>query len=70
MPLCKAPDAVNPKQIEKTDFDSLFTKTREKIQELKKADPNKFYEHNIFVFIATALSTLYFIQDKDIFIDE
>jgi hypothetical protein len=36
----KAPDAVNPKQTEKTDFDALFTKTREKIEELKKADPN------------------------------
>ena len=44
----KAPDPVNPKQIERTDFDALFSKTREKIEELKKADPNKFYEHNIF----------------------
>ena len=44
----KAPDAVNPNQTEKTDFDTLFSKTREKIEELKKADPNKFYEHNIF----------------------
>ena len=37
----KAPDAVNPKQIEKTDFDALFTKTREKIEELKKKNNNK-----------------------------
>jgi hypothetical protein len=44
----KAPDPVYPKQIERTDFDALFSKTREKIEELKKADPNKFYEHNIF----------------------
>jgi hypothetical protein len=44
----KAPDPVNPKQIERTDFDALFSKTREKIEELKKEDPNKFYEHNIF----------------------
>jgi len=65
----KAPDAVNPKQIEKTDFDSLFTKTREKIEELKKADPNKFYEHNIFgvlnkknTFIVLDIHTNHHIQ--------
>ena len=44
----KAPDAVNPKQTEKTDFDALFAKTREKIEEFKKASPNNYYEHNIF----------------------
>ena len=65
----KAPDAVNPKQIEKTDFDALFTKTREKIEELKKADPNKFYEHNIFgvlnkknTFIVLDIHTNHHIQ--------
>jgi hypothetical protein len=44
----KSPEAVNPKQIEKPDFDALFSKTRQKIEELKKADPNNFYEHAIF----------------------
>jgi hypothetical protein len=71
----KAPDAVNPKQTEKTDFDALFTKTREKIEELKKADPNKFYEHNIFgvlnkknTFIVLDIHTNHHIQIiKDIF---
>ena len=43
----KAPEAVNPKQIEKPDFDVLFEKTKQKIEELKKAEPNKFYEHYI-----------------------
>lgn len=28
----KAPDAVNPKQIEKTDFDALFTKQEKKFK--------------------------------------
>jgi hypothetical protein len=65
----KAPDAVNPKQIEKTDFDALFTKTREKIEELKKADTTKFYEHNIFgvlnkknTFIVLDIHTNHHIQ--------
>jgi hypothetical protein len=44
----KAPDAVNPKQIEKTDFEILFAKARQKIEELKKANPNNFYEHAVF----------------------
>jgi hypothetical protein len=44
----KAPDTVNPQQTEKIDFDDLFTKTKEKIEEFKKANPNNFYEHNIF----------------------
>ena len=44
----KAPDTVIPKQIEKIDFDNLFAKTREKIEEFKKANPNNYYEHNIF----------------------
>jgi len=44
----KAPDAVNPNQIEKIDIDVLFANARQKIEDLKKADPNKFYEHNIF----------------------
>lgn len=44
----KAPEAVNPKQIEKPDFDALFSKAIKKIEELKKADPNNFYEHAIF----------------------
>jgi hypothetical protein len=44
----KAPDVVNPKQVEKTDINLLFEKTRQKIDELNKADSNKFYEHNIF----------------------
>jgi hypothetical protein len=65
----KAPDAVSPKQTEKTDFDALFTKTREKIEELKKADPNKFYKHNIFgvlnkknTFIVLDIHTSHHIQ--------
>jgi len=65
----KAPDAVTPKQVEKTDFDALFTKTREKIEELKKADPNNFYEHNIFgvlnkknTFIVLDIHTNHHIQ--------
>ena len=65
----KAPDAVTPKQTEKTDFDALFTKTREKIEELKKADPNNFYEHNIFgvlnkknTFIVLDIHTNHHIQ--------
>ena len=44
----KAPDAVKPKQIEKTDFELLFAKARQKIEELKQADPNSFYEHGVF----------------------
>ena len=65
----KAPDAVNPKQTEKTDFDALFSITREKIEELKKADPNKFYDHNIFgvlnknnTFILLDIHTKHHIQ--------
>jgi hypothetical protein len=65
----KAPDAVNPKQTEKTDFDALFSNTREKIEELKKADPNKFYDHNIFgvlnknnTFILLDIHTKHHIQ--------
>ncbi len=71
----KAPDAVNPKQTEKTDFDALFKKKKKKIEELKKADPNKFYEHNIFgvlnkknTFIVLDIHTNHHIQIiKDIF---
>lgn len=44
----KAPDAVNPKQMEKPDFEALFSKARQKIEELKNADPNSFYEHGVF----------------------
>jgi hypothetical protein len=65
----KAPDAVNPKQIEKTDFELLFAKARQKIEELKQADPNSFYEHNVFgalnkknTFIVLNIHTNHHIQ--------
>jgi hypothetical protein len=44
----KAPDTVIPNHTGEIDFDDLFTKTREKIEIFKNANPNNFYEHTIF----------------------
>lgn len=44
----KAPDSVIPKQIEKTDFETLFAATREAIERLKKAERNQFFLHPVF----------------------
>ncbi len=43
----KAPDVVNPQQTEKTDFDALFAKTRQAIEDLKKTEPNQYFNHSI-----------------------
>jgi len=64
-------------KITKEKKDGLLTlgKIEEKIEELKKANPNKFYEHNIFgvlnkknTFIVLDIHTNHHIQIiKDIF---
>lgn len=44
----KAPDIVNPQHTGRIDFDELFTKTRQAIEDLKKAEPNQYFKHTIF----------------------
>lgn len=69
----RAPEIVKPKQIEKTDFDTLFLETRKAIDVLKKSVPNQYFVHPIFgtlnkknTFIMLEIHTkhhIYIIED-------